>query len=152
MKVLFFAGQRLFLPKFSITKLSTKMSSPLQVVQTSKAPAAIGPYSQAIKANGFVFVSGQIPVVPEDGTIPQDIAAQTKQALKNLNEVLLAAGSSFPHVVKTTVFLKDMNDFVAMNTVYEEAFGTHRPARAAVEVARLPKDVKVEIECVAVSN
>ncbi|KAI9297215.1 YjgF-like protein [Neoconidiobolus thromboides FSU 785] len=123
--------------------------SNLKVVHTELAPKAIGPYSQAIKANGFVFVSGQIPVVPEDGSIPEDITSQTHQSLKNLRQVLKAADSDFNKVIKTTVFLKDMNDFVKMNEVYAEHFGEHRPARAAVEVARLPKDVKVEIECVA---
>jgi 2-iminobutanoate/2-iminopropanoate deaminase len=122
-----------------------------KAVFTPNAPGAIGPYSQAIVANGFVFVSGQIPVVPETGNIiSDDVREQTRQSLTNLRAILQAANSDFAHVAKTTVFLKDMNDFSAMNEVYAHMFGDVRPARAAVEVARLPKDVKVEIECVAV--
>lgn len=122
----------------------------MKIVATDQAPAAIGPYSQAISANGFVFCSGQIPLDPATMTIVgETVAEQTAQVLKNLGEVLTAAGSGKDKVVKTTVFLKDMNDFVAMNEVYAGFFGDHKPARAAVEVARLPKDVKVEIECVA---
>ncbi|KAI9142550.1 Endoribonuclease L-PSP/chorismate mutase-like protein [Paraphysoderma sedebokerense] len=122
----------------------------LKPVQTDKAPAAIGPYSQAVVANGFVFCSGQIPFVPETGELlTGDVKQQTRQVLKNLTSVLVAAGSSLDKVIKTTVFLKDMNDFQKMNEVYAEMFGSSRPARAAVEVARLPKDVQVEIECVA---
>ncbi|TNE91840.1 MAG: hypothetical protein EP330_03835 [Deltaproteobacteria bacterium] len=119
-------------------------------VSTDKAPAAIGPYSQAIVANGMVFCSGQIAIVPETGALLEgDVSAQTRLALANLAAVLDAAGSSLGQVVKTTVFLKNMDDFSAMNAVYGEAFGDHRPARAAVEAARLPKDVDVEIECIA---
>ncbi|RHZ74107.1 hypothetical protein Glove_227g10 [Diversispora epigaea] len=118
----------------------------MKVISTEKAPAAIGPYSQAIVANGFVFASGQIPVVSETGL---NISEQTRQVLHNLSNVLQAADSSLSEVVKTTVFLKDMNDFAAMNEVYKECFGNHRPARACVEVARLPKDVKVEIDAIA---
>ncbi|CAG8644077.1 11657_t:CDS:2 [Ambispora leptoticha] len=126
-------------------------SSPLKVVSTDKAPGAIGPYSQAIVANGFVFASGQIPVVPETGNIvSDDVQEQTRQSIKNLQNVLEAANSSLALLVKTTVFIKDMNDFAAINKVYAEFFGENRPARACVEVARLPKDVKIEIEGVAV--
>ncbi|KAI9184356.1 hypothetical protein H9P43_003409 [Blastocladiella emersonii ATCC 22665] len=130
---------------------STTMSSPLNVVHTEQAPAAIGPYSQAVVANGMVFCSGQIPLVPETMQIIEgDVKAQTRQVLVNLKAVLEAAGSDLNHVAKTLVFLKSMNDFNAVNEVYAEFFATHKPARAAVEVARLPRDVQVEIECVAV--
>ncbi|RIA92469.1 endoribonuclease L-PSP family protein [Glomus cerebriforme] len=130
------------------------MSSQLQTVNTTKAPSAIGPYSQAIIANGFVFASGQIPVIPETGNIiSEDVKEQTKQAIKNLTNVLEEANSSLSQVVKTTVFIKDMNDFSSINEIYAECFGSSRPARACVEVSRLPKDVKVEIEAIAlISN
>ena len=119
-------------------------------IHTDHAPAAIGPYSQAIVTDGWVFCSGQIPLDPDTmelvgGTIDE----QTDRALSNLSEVLQAAGSSLQHVVKTTVFLADMNDFAAMNKVYEKHFGEHRPARAAVQAAALPKFCNVEIECIA---
>lgn len=127
-----------------------------QVIQTAAAPAPVGPYSQAIAAQGrMVFVSGQIPLDPNTGSLVggDDVAAQTKQVLTNLEAVLTAAGASFADVVKTTVFLKDMNDFAAMNAVYATAFNEEAaPARACVEVARLPKDVRVEIDCIAVVN
>jgi len=124
--------------------------SDLVQIHTDHAPAAIGPYSQAIVTDGWVFCSGQIPLDPDTmelvgGTIDE----QTDRALSNLSEVLQAAGSSLQHVVKTTVFLADMNDFAAMNKVYEKHFGEHRPARAAVQAAALPKFCNVEIECVA---
>jgi len=119
-------------------------------VQTDKAPKAIGPYSQAIIANGFVFCSGQIPIDPATGNlIVGTIEDDTRQVLKNLGAVLEAAGSSYNDVVKTTVFLQDMNDFAKMNAVYAEFFKTPSPARATVQAARLPRDVKVEIEAVA---
>ncbi len=119
-------------------------------VQTDKAPKAIGPYSQAIIANGFVFCSGQIPIDPATGNlISGTIEDETRQVLKNLGAVFEAAGSSYDDVVKTTVFLQDMNDFAKMNAVYAEFFKAPNPARAAVQVARLPKDVKVEIEAIA---
>ncbi|KAI8882719.1 endoribonuclease L-PSP [Backusella circina FSU 941] len=122
-------------------------------VHTDSAPAAVGPYAQAIKANGFVFTSGQIPLDPTTQNLVEgDVKVQTKQVLTNLSAVLEAAGSSLDKVVKTTVFLKDMNNFVAMNEVYGTFFSTHQPARSAVEVARLPKDVAVEIECVALTD
>ena len=121
-----------------------------QPVSTPDAPSAIGPYSQGIKANGFVFVSGQIPLNPETGAFPEGIAAQTRQSIENLRAILRAAGADLNGVVKTTVFLKDMNDFAAMNAVYAELFGTENaPARAAVQVAKLPKDALVEIEAIA---
>jgi 2-iminobutanoate/2-iminopropanoate deaminase len=119
-------------------------------VQTDKAPKAIGPYSQGIIANGFVFCSGQIPIDPATGNLLNGtIEDETRQVLKNLGAVLEAAGSSYDDVVKATVFLRDMNDFAKMNAVYGEFFKTPFPARAAVQVARLPRDVKVEIEAVA---
>jgi len=119
-------------------------------VKTKKAPKAIGPYSQAIVANGFVFASGQIPIEPASGEINTGtIEEQTRLVLNNLNEVLKAAGSSLDKAVKCTVFLQDMNDFSRMNAVYSEFFKPPFPARAAVQVARLPKDVKVEIEAIA---
>lgn len=119
-------------------------------VQTDKAPKAIGPYSQGIIANGFVFCSGQIPIDPATGNLLNGtIEDETRQVLKNLAAVLEAAGSSLDDVVKATVFLQDMNDFAKMNGVYGEFFKTPYPARAAVQVARLPRDVKVEIEAVA---
>jgi len=119
-------------------------------VQTDKAPQAIGPYSQGIVANGFVFCSGQIPIVPATGDLNAgSIEEQTRQVLKNVGAVLEAAGSSYDEVVKTTVFLQDMNDFAKMNAVYAEFFKAPNPARAAVQVARLPRDVKVEIEAIA---
>jgi 2-iminobutanoate/2-iminopropanoate deaminase len=124
--------------------------SELKRVHTDHAPAAIGPYSQAIVVDGWVFCSGQIPIAPETGELLKgDVAQQTDLVLRNLAQVLEAAGSSLPHVVKTTVFLSDMNDFAAMNEVYARHFGEHRPARAAVQAAALPKCCDVEIECVA---
>jgi 2-iminobutanoate/2-iminopropanoate deaminase len=121
-----------------------------QEVKTENAPKAIGPYSQAIIANGFVFASGQIAIDPSSGELNTGtIEEQTRRVLKNLGAVLEAAGSSFDRVVKATVFLQDMNDFSRMNQVYAEFFKAPYPARAAVQVARLPRDVKVEIEAVA---
>ena len=120
------------------------------VVATKEAPQAIGPYSQAIKAGGFVFSSGQIAIDPATGNVINgDVAAQTERVMKNLEAVLKAAGSGMHRVVKTTVFLKSMGDFATMNEVYGKHFGNHRPARSTVEVARLPKDVLVEIDVVA---
>jgi 2-iminobutanoate/2-iminopropanoate deaminase len=119
-------------------------------VQTEKAPAAIGPYSQAVKAGGFVFASGQIPLDPATGQIiTGTIAEQTERALLNLKAVLEAAGSSMDRVVKTTVYLKDMNDFAEMNGAYGEFFGEVPPARSTVEAARLPRDARVEIDVIA---
>ncbi|KAG1357764.1 hypothetical protein G6F62_001318 [Rhizopus arrhizus] len=127
----------------------TRAMSTLTRIKTKKAPAAIGPYAQAIKVNKMVYTSGSIPIVPETGEISQGIKEQTKQVLLNMSNVLEASGSSLDKVVKTTVFLKDMNDFNSMNEVYSSFFDKHQPARSAVEVARLPKDVSVEIECIA---
>ena len=122
----------------------------IETVSTEKAPKALGPYSQALKAGGFVWCSGQIPINPATNTIEATtIEDQTRQAIANLGNVLAAAGTSLANVVKTTVFIKDMNDFAALNGVYAEMFGDTKPARSCVEVARLPKDVKVEIECIA---
>jgi 2-iminobutanoate/2-iminopropanoate deaminase len=119
------------------------------VVQTPDAPQAIGPYSQAINAGNLVFCSGQIPLTPDGALIEGDVAAQTRQVLTNLQAVLTAAGSSLDQVVKTTVFLADMGDFAAMNTVYAEFFPANPPARSTVQVARLPRDARVEIEAIA---
>ena len=122
-----------------------------QIIHTENAPAAIGPYSQAVKAGNLLFVSGQVPFVPETMEIVEgDVKAQTAQSLKNLQAILKEAGADFSNVVKTTVFIKDMNEFGQINEVYAEYFGDNKPARACVEVARLPKDVKVEIELIAV--
>jgi 2-iminobutanoate/2-iminopropanoate deaminase len=122
------------------------------VVSTKDAPQAIGPYSQAIKANGFVFTSGQIAIDPAtQQVVAGDVAAQTERVLRNLSEILEAAGSGLGKVVRSTVFLKNMNDFVAMNQVYGKYFGAAPPARSTVEVARLPKDVLVEIDVVALA-
>jgi 2-iminobutanoate/2-iminopropanoate deaminase len=121
-----------------------------QVIVTNDGPKAIGPYSQAIKANGFVFLSGQISLDPAtQQLIGRDVAAQTERVLQNISGILTAAGSSLEQVVKTTVFLKSMNDFAAMNEVYARHFTADPPARSTVEVARLPKDVMVEIDVIA---
>ena len=123
-----------------------------EVVATDKAPKAIGPYSQAIRANGFVFSSGQIAIDPTTGqVVGGDIAAQTELVLKNISAILWHAATDMDHVVKTTVFLKNMSDFAAMNEVYARFFPKAPPARSTVEVARLPKDVLVEIDVIAVS-
>ena len=121
-----------------------------KVISTEKAPAAIGPYSQAVEVNGMVYTSGVIPVVPETGEIPEGSVAQAKQALANLSHLLEAAGCGMEHVVKTTVFIKEMNDFGAINEVYQTFFDGLYPARSCVEVARLPKDVMLEVEAIAV--
>ena len=122
-----------------------------QVIHTDNAPKAIGPYSQAVKAGNMLFVSGQVPFVPETMEIVEgDVKAQTAQSLKNIQAILAEAGLDFSHVVKSTVFIKDMNEFAQINEVYAEFFGENKPARACVEVARLPKDVKVEIEVIAI--
>jgi 2-iminobutanoate/2-iminopropanoate deaminase len=122
-----------------------------ETISTENAPGAIGPYSQAVKAGNFVFCSGQIPINPQTGEfVSEDVAEQTRQVLKNLRAVLEAAETTLNNVVKTTVFLADMNDFAAMNEVYAEFFSENKPARATVQAARLPRDARVEIECVAV--
>jgi len=121
-----------------------------QVLSTPLAPAALGPYSQAIKAGNTVYCSGQIPINPATGTIEAvTVEDQTRQAITNLKHVLEAAGGGLQNVVKTTVFISDMNDFAAVNGVYAELFGETKPARSCVEVSRLPKDVKIEIEAIA---
>jgi 2-iminobutanoate/2-iminopropanoate deaminase len=122
-----------------------------QIVSTEQAPQAIGPYSQAVAAGGFVFTSGQIPIDPKTGVFVEGgIAEQTRQVLSNLSEVLRAAGAELADVVKTTVYLADMNDFAAMNEVYAGFFGENPPARSTVEAARLPRDARVEIDAVAI--
>lgn len=120
------------------------------IISTSNAPAAIGPYSQAVKVGNFLFTSGQIPLLPSGDLLTGSIQEQTHQVFKNLQAVLTEAGATFNDVVKATVFIKDMNQFGEINAVYGEYFGGHRPARSTVEVARLPRDVGVEIELVAV--
>ena len=121
-----------------------------EVIATTNAPGAIGPYLQATKAGSLVFVSGQLPIDPATGAFPATIEEQTRQSLTNCKAVLEAAGAAMENVIKTTVFLSDMNNFAAMNGVYATFFEGACPARSAVEVARLPKDALVEIECIAV--
>ena len=122
----------------------------IEPVATDRGPKAIGPYSQAVKANGFVFLSGQIALNPQTQQVVEgDVAAQTERVMENLKGIVEAAGSSMQRVVKTTVFLADMNDFAAMNAVYSRYFVTHPPARSTVQVARLPRDVRVEIDVIA---
>jgi len=124
-----------------------------KVINTNQAPAAIGPYSQAILANGMLFVSGQLPVDPATGVMAQnDIGANTKQVMANISAILKEAGMDFTHVIKTTIFLADMNDFAAMNTVYASQFEGAFPARSAVAVKTLPKNGLVEIEVIAVKE
>ena len=121
-----------------------------EIIATENAPGAIGPYSQAVKTGNMVFCSGQIPIDPKTGEfVSDDVAEQTEQVLKNLSAVLEAAGTNLNNVVKTTVFLADMSDFTAMNEVYAKFFSENKPARATVQAARLPKDARVEIECIA---
>lgn len=120
-----------------------------KVISTPKAPAAIGPYSQAVELNGTLFVSGQLPVNPADGTMPESIEEQTHQSLRNIGAILEEAGMAFSDVVKTTVLLADINDFARMNAVYAEYFTNLKPARACFQVAALPKAAKIEIEAVA---
>jgi 2-iminobutanoate/2-iminopropanoate deaminase len=122
----------------------------IETVATDRGPKAIGPYSQAIRANGFVFLSGQIPLDPKTQQVVEgDIAVQTERVLENLKGVVEAAGSSLQRAVRTTVFLADMDDFAAMNEVYGRYFATHPPARSTVQVSRLPRNVRVEIDLVA---
>jgi 2-iminobutanoate/2-iminopropanoate deaminase len=124
-----------------VTKKST--------ISTSEAAPAVGPYSQGTHTEQFVFASGQLPIDPITGAIPEGIEQQTRQSLANLASVLAAGGASFESVMKTTVFLKNMNDFAAMNAIYAEAFNEAPPARSTIEVARLPKDALVEVEAIA---
>ena len=129
------------------------MSAMKEIIVTDRAPSAIGPYSQAVRAGNFIFASGQIPIDPATGQfVAGGIAEQTEQVLKNLAALFAAAGVGLDQVVKTTVFLADMDDFTAMNEVYGRFFSTAAPARATVQAARLPRDAKVEIEAIAVSG
>ena len=121
----------------------------MKTVSTTKAPAAIGPYSQAQIAGNLVFCSGQIPIIPETGELAQGLENQTHQVFKNISELLKAAGTEMSRVIKTTVFIKNMNDFGAINAIYAEYFSAPYPARSCVEVARLPKDVLLECEVIA---
>ena len=121
-----------------------------EIVSTKNAPAAIGPYSQAIKLGEFIFTSGQIPINPVKGEMETEIKAATKQVIQNIKGILEEAGSSLDKIIKTTIFLKDMNDFAAMNEVYSQYFGDKAPARSCVQAAKLPKDAVVEIEAIAV--
>ena len=121
----------------------------MQYIHTDSAPAAIGPYSQAIKVGDMVFTSGQIALTPNGEFLEGGVEAQARQVLTNLSEVLKEAGSSMSKVVKTTIFLADMNDFAAVNTIYAEAFGDHKPARSTIAVKTLPKNALIEIEAVA---
>ena len=123
-----------------------------KVIVTNNAPKAVGPYSQAIEANGTLYVSGQLPLNPEDGKMPEGIEAQTEQSLKNTGAILAAAGYSFKDVVKSTVLLADMNDFAAMNAVYARFYTEQMPARVCYQVAKLPMGALVKIETIAVSN
>lgn len=121
-----------------------------KAISTNNAPGAIGPYSQAINVGDFIYTSGQLPINAATGVMPESIEEQTRQSLENVKAIVEAAGSSMDKVVKTTVFLQDMNDFVKMNEVYSTFFAQPYPARSAVQVARLPKDAKVEIEVIAI--
>ena len=124
-----------------------------EIIKTESAPAAIGPYSQAVRAGGFIFASGQIPLDPKTGEfVAGGVAEQTEQVMRNLSAVLEAAGSGMERIVKTTVFLADMNDFAAMNEVYGRYFKENPPARATVQAARLPRDARVEIEVIALEG
>ena len=121
-----------------------------KIISTNNAPKAVGPYSQAIEANGTLYVSGQLPVNPTDGSVPESIEAQTEQSLKNIGAILTETGYTYKDVVKSIVLLTDMNDFAAMNAVYARFYTEQMPARVCYQVAKLPMDVKVEIETVAV--
>ncbi|MDQ7095039.1 RidA family protein [Desulfosporosinus sp. PR] len=123
-----------------------------QILNTQNAPAAIGPYSQGVKVGNLIFTSGQLPLNPQSGDLVADIEGATKQSLDNVKAILEASGSSMDKVVKTVVFLRDMNDFAAMNTVYATYFASNPPARSAVQVARLPKDAIIEIEAIALAE
>ena len=119
------------------------------IIHTDKAPAAVGPYSQAIRIGNMLFTSGQLGLAPETGAMPEGVQAQAEQSLRNIGAILEEAGYDKTDVVKTTVYIKDMNDFAAVNQIYAAFFGEHKPARSCVEVARLPKDGLVEIEVIA---
>ena len=124
----------------------------MQQIETDKAPAAVGPYSQAVKHNGLVFVSGQIPVNTENGTIPTDIREQTKQVFKNLSNVLIASGSSLSKTLRVTVFIKDMSAFGEINKIYSEFFTKPFPSRSCVEVSELPKGVGIEVDAIGFTD
>jgi len=130
--------------------LGKKQNTMKKVIATSNAPKAVGPYSQAIEVNGTLYISGQIPVVPADGSVPESIEEQTRQSLKNIGAILEEAGMSYGNVVKTTVLLDDIRNFAAANAVYAEFFTEDKPARACFQVAALPMGVKIEIEAIAV--
>ncbi|NKQ41844.1 MAG: RidA family protein [Sulfurovum sp.] len=121
----------------------------MKVIETKNAPVAIGPYSQAIQVGGMLYTSGQIPMTPDGELIKGDIREQTRQVLKNLGEVLGEAGASYNDVIKTTIYITDMDNFLAVNTVYAEFFNEHKPARSTVAVKTLPKNVDIEIDCIA---
>ena len=121
----------------------------MNTVQTDDAPRAIGPYSQAVQVDGWLYASGQLPMTPAGDMVEGDIEAQTEQAFNNIEAILKAAGGSLSQVVKATVFVQDLNDFAQLNAVYERRFAGHKPARSTVEVARLPRDARVEIEIIA---
>lgn len=124
----------------------------IETIETERAPQAIGPYSQAVRANGLLFVSGQIPLDPATmEVVDGGVEAQTRQVLANLRAVLEAAGSSFDQVVRTTIFLSDLADFATVNAIYAEAFGSTRPARSTIQAARLPRDVRIEIDAIALA-
>jgi 2-iminobutanoate/2-iminopropanoate deaminase len=123
-----------------------------EIIKTDKAPAAIGPYSQAVKSGNLIFVSGQVPVNPKTGELTGGTREQTRQVLENLKAVLAAAGASLSQVIKTTVFMKNLDDFTVMNEVYKEYFPQDPPARSTVEVARIPRSSMVEIEAIAISE
>ena len=124
----------------------------MKLIATKEAPQAIGPYSQAIEANGFIYTSGQIALMPDGSMETRDVEYQTHQVMKNLFYVLEAAGAHFNDVIKTTIYLADMNDFDTVNKVYAHYFGTHKPARSTIAVKTLPKNALVEIECVALAG
>lgn len=121
----------------------------MNIVQTDDAPRAIGPYSQAVQVDGWLYASGQLPMTPAGDMVEGDIEAQTEQVFNNIEAILKAAGGSLSQVVKATVFVQDLNDFARLNAVYEHRFAGHKPARSTVEVARLPRDARVEIEIIA---
>jgi 2-iminobutanoate/2-iminopropanoate deaminase len=136
-----------------LTEIYSGLKMTKETISTEKAPGAIGPYSQAIKAGGMIYCSGQIPIDIATGEfVAGGVAEQTRQVLVNLSAVLESAGSGLNDVVKTTVFLADMNDFAAMNEVYAEFFSENKPARATVQAARLPRDARVEIDCIAIAK
>lgn len=138
---------------FVLLIFSTALSAQIKIVSTPEAPAAIGPYSQAVVVGNLVFLSGQIPLDPVTmKIIGEDIETQTRQVFKNIRAILKAEDLKLNSVVKCTVFMKNLDDFAKMNTIYAEEFGEHKPARSTVQVARLPKDALIEIECVAVKQ